>query len=117
MVGLHGGYIADKPVVYMTRKGENWDSESAIRLTEVFKTELQIATPTSEKAGEVFDELRKRLCEPMEFTATGHIVNFTEETQAVMLGYKNVNCMHRAIRRMKRKKEQERRRRLKNGAG
>ena len=120
MVGLHGGYIADKPVVYMTRKGESWDSESAIRLTEVSNTELQIATPTSEKAEEIFDELRKRLCEPTYCSGTlvWYDKNvFNDETRAKVMGFKNANCLCRHIRRMKRKKEQERRRRLKNGAG
>ena len=49
----------------------------------------------------------------VEFTAT---VKMTNENKAVLLGFKNYNCYSRFIRRMKRREEQERRRRLKEGS-
>lgn len=48
-----------------------------------------------------------------EFTAT---VKITKENMAVLLGFKNYNCYSRFIRRVKRRKEKERRRKLKEKA-
>lgn len=42
-------------------------------------------------------------------------VTISEDAKAQLMGFKNANCMSRYIRRMKRKKEQERRWRLKGG--
>lgn len=47
-----------------------------------------------------------------EFTCA---VRMTDEIKAHLLGFKNANCMYRAVRRRKRWQEQERRRRLKEG--
>lgn len=47
-----------------------------------------------------------------EFTCT---VKMNDESKAYLLGFKNANCMYRAVRRRKRWKEKERRRRLKEG--
>ena len=51
------------------------------------------------------------------FTVTLRNARINREAFAYLLGMKNANCYSRAIRRMKRKKEQERRRRLKSGTG
>lgn len=48
-----------------------------------------------------------------EFTAT---MKMTNENKAVLLGFKNYNCYSRFIRRVKRRKEKERRRKLKEKA-
>lgn len=50
------------------------------------------------------------------FTVTLRNAKINREAFAYLLGMKNANCYSRAIRRMKRKKEQERRRRLKEGS-
>lgn len=47
---------------------------------------------------------------PLEFMLQ---LKMSDETRARMLGFKNYNCYSRSIRRMKRRKEKERRRRLK----
>ena len=39
----------------------------------------------------------------------------SEDAKAQIMGFRNANCLSRHIRRMKRKKEQERRKRLKEG--
>lgn len=49
---------------------------------------------------------------PSTFPVDSHFV-VSLEAPAYILGFKNVNCMNRCIRRMKRKKEQERRKKLK----
>lgn len=50
------------------------------------------------------------------FTVTLRNTRVNREAFAYLLGMKNANCYSRAICRMKRKKEQERRRRLKEGS-
>lgn len=47
-----------------------------------------------------------------EFTCA---VRMTDEGKAHLLGFRNANCMYRAVRRRKRFEEKERRRRLKEG--
>lgn len=47
-----------------------------------------------------------------EFTCA---VRMTDEGKAHLLGFRNANCMYRAVRRRKRWEEKKRRRRLKEG--
>lgn len=121
MVGPRGGYYANAFIFIMTKKDEERDSENAIRLENVFNTSFTATAEGTEEANdsvwEYNGEFQAKISEPMEFTATGRIVNFNEDMRAQFLGFKNANCMGRYIRRMKRKKEQERRRMLKNGKG
>lgn len=42
-------------------------------------------------------------------------VEINDEVKAHLFGFRNANCMHRAVRRRKRWEEKERRRRLKEG--
>ena len=46
----------------------------------------------------------------------GASFTITPEQRMRMIGFDNMNCFNRYVRRMKRKKEQERRRRLKEGS-
>ena len=123
MVGPHGGYIVDKPVVYMT-KTESDGTEKTMKLENVFTTSFRTIAISSADASKAFrrfdNEFRKHLHEPTDCSGTlvWYDKNvFNDETRAKVMGFKNANCLCRHIRRMKRKKEQERRRRLKNGAG
>lgn len=119
MVGLHGGYIADKPVVIMTKKGESWGSENAIRLDCVRDVHVQTVAISSADNNESYrrldNEFRRRFHDCSGVVVWYDKSIFNDETKALVLGFKNANCMYRHIRRMKRKKEQERRRRLKQG--
>lgn len=123
MIGSNGGYYADKPVVYMT-KTESDGTEKTIKLENVFTTSFRKIAISSADVSEAFrrfdNEFRKHLHETTDCSGTlvWYDKNvFNDETRAKVMGFKNANCLSRHIRRMKRKKEQERRRRLKSGTG
>lgn len=100
MVGLSGGYRG-----YDLRTGRQYE-ETALTMTAEapIDEDTDDCTPNTWTAGMVKILLISR--------GTGKTL--TMEQKAYILGYKNMNCLSRAIRRMKRKMEQERRRKLKN---
>lgn len=82
------------------------------KVWKAFEGIKEAAITCSDAINEFSREYKDLLNGNFEFTAHCKISN---ENKAVLLGFKNYNCYSRYIRRMKRKKEQERRRILKEG--
>ena len=100
MIGPHGGYYAYAPVFCSTKNGE--------------LEPLSLTATTFEPDENAEWEYAFGPYADYSFSCKATI---SEDAKSQLFGFKNANCMSRYIRRMKRKKEQERRRRLKNGAG
>ena len=111
MIGSNSGYYADAPVVIMTKKGEEWDSENAIRIYPTRTVEL------SSDEAECEMNTWEYTFDPYADFSFSCKATISEDAKAQIMGFRNANCLSRHIRRMKRKKEQERRRRLKSGTG
>ena len=105
MVGLHGGYRG-----YDLKTGKEYGETALTATSEAPLDDDEVA------GGQVWqmEFAGSFVLNPSPFTVSSHFKVSMEE-QAYILGFKNVNCMNRYIRRMKRKNEQERRRRLKSG--
>lgn len=107
MVGLHGGY-------------RGYDLKTGIEYGETTLTATEESPLDDDEAdeGQVWqmESGGHFVLNPSTFSVDNHFM-VSLEAQAYILGFKNANCMSRYIRRMKRKKEKERRRMLKNGAG
>ena len=100
MIGPHGGYYAYAPVFYSTKNGE-------------FEP-LSLTATTFEPDENAEWEYTFDPYADCSFSCKATI---SEDEKAQIMGFRNANCLSRHIRRMKRKKEQERRRRLKSGTG
>lgn len=100
MIGPHGGYYADAPVFCSTKNRE---------FEPLSLTATTIEPDENSEWEYTFD--------PYADCSFNCKVTVSEDAKAKIMGFRNANCLSRYIRRMKRKKEQERRRRLKNGAG
>ena len=74
-----------------------------------FSTISEVTESATDDCG-VDYRLRDVFSPAQEFTGT---IKVTEEVKALMLGFKSVAEMHRYYRRIKRRKEKERRERLK----
>ena len=105
MVGTYGGYRG-----YDLRTGREYGETTLTMTAEAPLDDDEV------DEGQVWqmESGGRFVLNPSTFSVSSHF-KVSLEAQAYILGFKNVNCMNRYIRRMKRKKEQERRRRLKDG--
>ena len=105
MVGLHGGYRG-----YDLKTGKEYGETAMTATSEAPLDDDEV------DEGQVWqiESAGSFVLNPSTFSVSSHFTVSREE-QAYILGFKNLNCMNRHVRRMKRKKEQERRRRLKSG--
>ena len=105
MVGLYGCYCG-----YDLRTGKKY-GETALTATE--EANLDDDLVDEDRVWQM-ESCGHFVLNPATFSVDSHF-KVSLEAQASILGFKNANCMNRYICRMKRKKEQERRRRLKHG--
>ena len=99
MVGPNGGYFKNAPVFYKTGTGI---------YAEVSPTDSGVIADEGAEFTYTFDPFAD-----CGFTCR---VTIDEDAKAKLYGFKNANCMSRFVRRVKREKERERRRRLKEGS-